>query len=1227
MIYPVNNGVVATRRFGASHPFSLFLLLGFFVLQMISTTGEAQAAVARVGAGGSASAVAATTLNVTIPATTAGNTLVAVIGTNRQGTNAVTGITGGGTWARVAGASGTNAGGAIEHEIWYCPNITAGVTTVTITVSTWDTSAVVQEYSGVLTASPLDASAINSTAAQGTALTSGSATATVSDLGIAGFSTATNATFTGPTGTWNKNLSRSQATVSTMLADNLAVSAGAATTSTTASASNWWVGSVALFKAVTGTTTLGNGVAGTTGNVCPAASGQKLDGFSFQVTSGTTDTITGLTVTTTNTSDIASVAIWNDAGTTQYFTTVSTPSGNNWTFSGGTAIPVTATATNYKILVTYKTRALAAAGNLATTANVTAWTGSNTAAGTDTADTTLILLNTHNAATWGTNSAGNGQNTLNWTYGTTGENVMIVRYTANTDTATSTDGTVYTVSSAFGTGGTVAYVGTLLTFTDTGLTNGTNYYYKVFEYDGCTNYATGVWSGVLTPTGPASTNIGNGVAGTSGNVCPAASSQKLDGFSLVTTTGTDTVTALTVTTTNTTDIASVAIWNEAGTTQYFPTVSVPSGNNWAFSGGTTIPVTTTSANYKILVTYKTRSLAAAGNLATTANVTAYTSTNTTKSGTDTADTTLTLLNTHNAATWGSNTAGGAQVTLNWTFGTTGESVMIVRYTANTDTTTPTDGTAYTVSSAFGTGGTVAYVGSLATFTDTGLTNGTTYYYKIFEYDGCTNYATGAWSAALTPQCIRTAPAVTFSPTSASIPLGSNLAYTVTVKNNDGATCSASTFTIAIGTETGATASFTLPSTLGSVTTGSLAQGATYNTTLTVAVKSGATVGNTNTTTVNVTDTTNHSTQSGSGSVVSTVSLSTFDMSLLHNANRFGTCSNTTYSGVSSAACTAAGGTWTATTKWTGTWGLSGGKYGSIDCTTCHVIGATNIKRVKTPLATPDGTNWASNSAATVAVTFLNVTSLAHGMGDDTRTPSTSSSHVCEVCHSANKYHNYNVANNTGGTAHNNGKDCISCHSHKTGFLGKGHTFPYGGSVHMPTGTGSILSNSGPPYTNCNGCHDATSNTGTYPVAAGTAPVCTSCHNPLNVVAASNHFNGTTPAAGCWDCHGNSQTAILTGANGQTVNSAPNGTTFPNRAGTHLNHMNGNYATASCSNCHTYGNGSVSHGWSNRTKSTDAAASIGGSVTAWTPGARTTGTGTCIGTNCSGKPHDFSFTWY
>lgn len=252
------------------------------------------------------------------------------------------------------------------------------------------------------------------------------------------------------------------------------------------------------------TTTLGTGANGTTGNVCPGDT-QKLGGFSFQTTSSGTDTVSGLTVTLTNYTAIQSLAIWNEAGTTQYFSSV-TPGSNSVSFTGGTSIPVAAAASNYKIMATYKTRAQGApSGSTATTGYVSSFTPTSLiAAGSDTADTTLTLTNpASTSASWGSNTAGDGQNTLNWTYGTSGQSVLIVRYTANTDTATPADGTTYTVGNSFGTGGTVRYVGNGTNpqnwVDNVGISNGTTYYYKIFEYDSCTLYSSGVWSSGLTP--------------------------------------------------------------------------------------------------------------------------------------------------------------------------------------------------------------------------------------------------------------------------------------------------------------------------------------------------------------------------------------------------------------------------------------------------------------------------------------------------------------------------------------------------------------------------------------------------------------------------------------------------------------------------------------------------------------------------------------------------------
>ncbi|MFZ2950296.1 MAG: hypothetical protein WA003_12500, partial [Desulfuromonadaceae bacterium] len=208
------------------------------------------------------------------------------------------------------------------------------------------------------------------------------------------------------------------------------------------------------------------------------------------------------------------------------------------------------------------------------------------------------------------------------------------------------------------------------------------------------------------------------------------------------------------------------------------------------------------------------------------------------------------------------------------------------------------------------------------------------------------------------------------------------------------------------------------------------------------------------------------------------------------------------------------------------------------------------------------------------------------------TAGTSGSGYCAQCHGYPPL----TENHAGMLA----TDCIGCHSHVnssgTGFTDPthhinglveaagGHSFPYGGSVHMPGGTGTLLANTIAPYTNCSVCHDTTTTGGTYPVNSGTAPLCSACH--INMT----NFTGTSP--GCWDCHGASAT-----------NGRPNSTSFPNRQGEHgrTQHL------VACTVCHPITTGSASHGWSNRTTSTNAQVLP---ALNWDPGTRTSGQGSC-----------------
>ena len=231
----------------------------------------------------------------------------------------------------------------------------------------------------------------------------------------------------------------------------------------------------------------------------------------------------------------------------------------------------------------------------------------------------------------------------------------------------------------------------------------------------------------------ANTTIGNGVAITASSVCPGTT-VKLDGFSLYNNLSADSVTGLVVTTTGTTQIASMSIWDEAGANQYFATQTVPSGNSWTFSGGTPIPVTASAANYKVTVTYT--GTTPASSTATTAYVSSFTSSQT-ASGSNTVGPAVTVKGVPGAASWRSPVVSGATIRLN-SIGTNADYVMVVRYPNSTDTTVPVNGTGYTNGSAFGTGTIISVGGTSTTITDTPPVG--TYYYKAFGYTSCNTYA-------------------------------------------------------------------------------------------------------------------------------------------------------------------------------------------------------------------------------------------------------------------------------------------------------------------------------------------------------------------------------------------------------------------------------------------------------------------------------------------------------
>jgi hypothetical protein len=113
------------------------------------------------------------------------------------------------------------------------------------------------------------------------------------------------------------------------------------------------------------------------------------------------------------------------------------------------------------------------------------------------------------------------------------------------------------------------------------------------------------------------------------------------------------------------------------------------------------------------------------------------------------------------------------------------------------------------------------------------------------------------------------------------------------------------------------------------------------------------------------------------------------------------------------------------TKWPQGWGIDGGKYGAFTCSTCHNNNTTNAKLIAATVTSPSGEPFGEGGSNSVPVVYRNKNiSLA------TAGPYTSTTNICEVCHTKTDYHL-----NTGPGAPHSTNVCTSCHLHSIGFGG------------------------------------------------------------------------------------------------------------------------------------------------------------------------------------------------
>ncbi|BDG07367.1 hypothetical protein AMPC_04800 [Anaeromyxobacter paludicola] len=490
--------------------------------------------------------------------------------------------------------------------------------------------------------------------------------------------------------------------------------------------------------------------------VAPGSGAILLDGFLVSTTSNTSPSIFAVTLAfDAGTAEAVSlVEVTNASGSTVYGS-VANPALDTFDVALNPAILATTTATEYRVRVTPKSSAaLPAVKTWTVRAVVYGVTSALPVTLTDGDSARIVVDNLPPSPPSGLSAqAGTNQESLAWTNPLNSDlsQVVVVRGASATFTGVPAEGTTYAVGNALG-NGTVACVvakpGTSCTDTQA---SGT-WYYQAFAVDLYGNYsgASNV-AGPVTP-GPTTTLADGSPAATSvATLCPGDGMTFADAFSLQASSGAaDTVTGLTVRLAAGTSPRVAAVTLTDGNNVVLATGTRPAaGDDWTFTGlSLPAPVSpAAAAQYRIQLTPQPHTLlpevpgAAYGLTARVVGATKALATNLRVS--DTAEATLTLDNVSPSPVTGlaASSPGSGQMTVTWT--STGAYTLLARSTAPIHAA-PSEGTAsYAAGAALSAKVAVACSGSIASCADSGLVNGTTYYYRAFTRDSCNNWSVGA----------------------------------------------------------------------------------------------------------------------------------------------------------------------------------------------------------------------------------------------------------------------------------------------------------------------------------------------------------------------------------------------------------------------------------------------------------------------------------------------------
>ena len=269
---------------------------------------------------------------------------------------------------------------------------------------------------------------------------------------------------------------------------------------------------------------------------------------------------------------------------------------------------------------------------------------------------------------------------------------------------------------------------------------------------------------------PVTTTIGDGTDPGDLTVAPESGIIDLDAVTFIASADADSVTAATVTlgSGDSDNLSEVRITNDDGSTTYFSAISNPASDTLNFSGGTPIPVTTSSVQFKVRITPETHANMPAPNgaeYAITGTITSFTSTNS-QLGTDTNSATITVdnLSPNDATSTSGSVISDTSITINWTTSNSTDynrSIVLRWQAATPGADVPAEGADYSLDATIG-GATVACVENTGTAStaysgvdgsgadecsSTPLSADTQYSYKHFEKDDNGNWNTGVTNAS------------------------------------------------------------------------------------------------------------------------------------------------------------------------------------------------------------------------------------------------------------------------------------------------------------------------------------------------------------------------------------------------------------------------------------------------------------------------------------------------